>query len=112
MDRSVKDELSKPEYAAKALANFIFREVIEDAHTKYNISQEDIREMCKNAVNNAQFCLELFSGSGHFDTDDETHHAAIQRFVFLQGMYGISWDKPEWTEYHEKLRSILENSVE
>lgn len=28
----------------KVLANFMFREIIEDAHTKYNISDEN---MCK-----------------------------------------------------------------
>ena len=38
MEASIKAELSKPEYAAKALANLIFREVIEDAHSKYGIS--------------------------------------------------------------------------
>jgi len=92
---------------AKALANFVFREVIEEAHSKYGISQEDIRAMCKAAVNKAQFYIELMTGTGHFDTDEATQNAAIQRFVFLQGMYGMSWDMPEWTEYHEKLRSFL-----
>ena len=107
MDNFLEQELKKPEYHAIAIANFIFREIIEEEHSKYNISQDDMREMCKNAVNNAQFCLELFSGSGHFDTDDTTHHAAIQRFVFLQGMYGISWDAPVWTEEHQQLFHIL-----
>ena len=39
IDTSIKTELTKPEYAAKPLANFIFREVIEDAHSKYGISR-------------------------------------------------------------------------
>ena len=45
--------------AAKALAHFIFREVIENAHVKYNISQEDMRDMCKDAVNRAELYLSL-----------------------------------------------------
>ncbi|MBQ6416825.1 MAG: hypothetical protein IJJ65_11320, partial [Butyrivibrio sp.] len=33
----------------KALANYMFREIIEDAHVKYGISQEDMKEMNKKA---------------------------------------------------------------
>lgn len=44
---------------AKALANFMFREVIEDVHVKYNISQDDIKEMCKEAVNRAALFLSI-----------------------------------------------------
>lgn len=43
----------------KALANFMFREIIEDAHAKYNISDEDMREMCKTAVNRAALYIAL-----------------------------------------------------
>lgn len=38
---------------AKALAVYLFREIIEDAHVKYNISQEDMKAMCKTAANRA-----------------------------------------------------------
>ena len=31
----------------------MFQQVIEDAHSKYHISYEDIKEMCKDAVNRA-----------------------------------------------------------
>lgn len=34
----------------KSLANFLFQELIEDAHVKYNISQEDMKTMCKRAL--------------------------------------------------------------
>ena len=47
---------------AKALAHFIFREVMEEAHGKYGILQEDMRKMCKAAVNNAAFYLEMERG--------------------------------------------------
>jgi len=30
---------------AKSLAHFVFREIIEDAHAEYNISQEDMMAM-------------------------------------------------------------------
>ena len=43
----------------KALANFMFREIIEDAHAKYNISDEDMREMCKKAVNRAALYIAI-----------------------------------------------------
>ena len=43
----------------KALANFMFREIIEDAHTKYGISDEDMREMCKKAVDRAALYIAL-----------------------------------------------------
>ena len=32
---------------SKVLANYIFREVIEDAHVKYNISQEDMKRCAR-----------------------------------------------------------------
>ena len=51
--------LSRGDADAKALAHFIFREVIENAHVKYNISQEDMRDMCKEAVNRAALYLSL-----------------------------------------------------
>ena len=33
---------------AKALANYLFREIIEDAHEKYSSSQDDMEEMCRS----------------------------------------------------------------
>lgn len=51
--------LERGDAAAKALAHFIFREVIENAHVKYNISQEDMCEMNKDAVNRAAMYLSL-----------------------------------------------------
>ena len=45
----------------KALANFLFREIIEDAHCNYKISQEDMKAMCKQAVNRAAVFLKVLS---------------------------------------------------
>lgn len=41
----------------KALAYFVFREIIEDAHKKYNISDENMKEMNQKSVNRAMFIL-------------------------------------------------------
>lgn len=46
-------------YQAISLANFLFRGIIENAHSKYNISQNDMQAMCRNAVNRAALYLEL-----------------------------------------------------
>lgn len=45
---------------AIALANLLHWEVIEDAHSKYNISQKDMCEMNRCAVNRARCFLEFF----------------------------------------------------
>ena len=47
---------------AKALASYLFREVIEDAHVKYNISQADMKDMCKMAVNRASRTTPIYTG--------------------------------------------------
>lgn len=48
---------------AKALANFLHREIIEDYHVKYNISQKDMEIMNRKAVDRAKisrkFCQNL-----------------------------------------------------
>lgn len=55
--------LSQRDVYPKALANFLFCEIIEDAHSKYNISQEDMRAMNKEAVNRAMLFLTIKSNS-------------------------------------------------
>ena len=53
--------LSQKDVYPKALANFMFREIIEDAHSKYNISQEDMKTMCIEAVNRAALYIAIQS---------------------------------------------------
>ena len=72
----------------KALAYFLFREIIEDAHSKYNISQDDMRTMCKEAVNRAAAFLKIqanadayhaFSSNAINTTEwDDVDEAAVQ----------------------------------
>lgn len=51
--------LTQKDVYPKALANFMFREIIEDAHTKYHIAQEDMKVMCKEAVNRAALFIAI-----------------------------------------------------
>lgn len=77
----------------KALANFLFREVIEDAHSKYNISQEEMKEMCREVVNRAALFLEI-------QKDPQ-----LLKTFSIEAIYGIEWDKPHITE---ELRERME----
>lgn len=70
----------------KALASFLFREIIEEAHVKYNISQEDIRSMCKIAVNRAALFLKI--------QDDP----ALYKAFAIHALEGFEWDDAEETE--------------
>lgn len=77
----------------KALANFLFREVIEDVHSKYNISQEDMKEMCREVVNRAALFLEI-----------KKDPQLLKAFT-IEAVYGIEWDEPQITE---ELRERME----
>lgn len=70
----------------KALANFLFREIIEDAHVKYGIKQEDIKAMCKQAVNRAAMFLKI-------QNDPEMYKAFAIYAVMCS-----DWDDVEETE--------------
>lgn len=76
--------LSRGDAAAKALAHFIFREVIENAHVKYNISQEEMCEMNKDAVNRAAMYLSL---------SDKEKEAFVVEAINCE-----NWDNAELTE--------------
>ena len=82
----------------KAIANFLFREVIENAHTKYSISQEDMREMCRDAVNRAAVLENVL-------TDP-----ALRKALVLYGYSTEGWDPPVESEVTEKLRFFTETA--
>lgn len=69
---------------AKALAYFLFREIIEDAHVKYNISQEDMKAMNKKACDRAEMYLDL----------SEKEREAFK----IEAIGCDCWDPPEITE--------------
>lgn len=81
---------------SKALANYIFREVIEDAHVKYNISQEDMKAMCKSAVNRAEVILRAMP------------YEELQRAVVLFGYSTSEWDAPDEEEVNMRFEHLVD----
>ncbi len=81
---------------SKALANFLFREIIEDAHVKYNISQEDMKDMNINSVNRAKVFVDLIGNSKKLLSFSKLYSLGVQ----------AEWDNPEETDY---TKSIKEN---
>jgi hypothetical protein len=73
--------------SSKALAYFIFRELIEDVHAKYDISQDEMRELNRRAVNRAALFLQLMN--------DE---AAFASLVMLLNLEATGWDNPIETD--------------
>ncbi|MFT3950958.1 MAG: hypothetical protein QM689_03225 [Oscillospiraceae bacterium] len=89
--------LSQKDVYPKALASFMFREVIEDAHSKYNISQNDMREMCREAVNRAALFLAV-------QTDPNLYRAFA-----VNAIAGLEWDESEMTEeLYERMGKVYE----
>ena len=86
--------VSDKDIMAKAIANFVFREVIEDAHTKYNISQDDMRDMCKEAVNRSAVLEQMFN-------DEE-----LKKALVLYGYSTNEWDAPDSKEVALKLQQL------
>lgn len=87
---------------AKALANFVFRDIIEDAHSKYNISQEDMKQMCKVAVDRSALFLSI------------QKNPSLYKAFSVYAIPALSWDDADIeNEYAknflEKLQSIYDN---
>ncbi len=80
---------------AKALAYFLFREVIEEVHAKYNISQEDIKAMNKRACNRAALYLSL----------SEKEKEAFK----IEAIECDNWDPPECTDEIISQREFYQN---
>lgn len=79
-----------------ALANYLFREIIEDIHSEYNIPDSKIKELNIKAVNRAKLFLEKIV------YDSEMLDA------FLIQAYGTTnWDKPEITSEEKQLLDYL-----
>ena len=100
MDSTDKDmliaALSQKDVYPKALANFMFREIIEDAHAKYNISQEDMKAMNKEAVNRAMLFLTIKS-----DSD-------LYRAFAIEALGCNEWDESEMTEdLYDRMTDML-----
>lgn len=100
MDSTDKDmliaALSQKDVYPKALANFMFREIIEDAHAKYNISNEDMKAMNKEAVNRAMLFLTIKS-----DPD-------LYRAFAIEALGCNEWEESEMTEdLYDRMTDML-----
>lgn len=91
-----KRACSQSNAEAKALANYLFREVIEDAHVKYRISQADMEEMCKNALARADYFLKILENS------------KLRKAFLIEAMGCQEWDDPEVTEDIREVQMIIE----
>ena len=93
--------LSQKDVYPKALANFMFREIIEDAHTKCNISQEDMMAMNKEAVNRAMLFLSIKS-----DPD-------LYRAFAVEAIGCEEWDESEMTgELYKHIEKMMKTFEE
>ena len=85
----------------KALANYMFREIIEDAHAKYRISDDDMRDMCKKAVDRAALYIALAC-----DPDP-----ILLRAFAIYASPCDGWDDAEKTEEIEKHIELIRECV-
>lgn len=92
---------SRTDAYPKALAYFMFREIIEDAHAKYNISDEDMKAMCKMAVNRAALYIALAR-----DPDPIYLRAFAVNAAMCTG-----WDDAEQTEDIEREMDLIAECV-
>ena len=81
---------------AKALAYFVFREIIEDVHSKYEIAQEEMMAMNKKAVNRAAAFLECIG-------DNEM----LATVVNLYSLETTGWDNPKETADTRKFHELI-----
>jgi heat shock protein HspQ len=87
--------------ASKALAYFVFREIIEDVHAEYNISQDEMKAMNRKAVNRAAAFLECF--------EDEERFASL---VSLLSLETAGWDNPKETADTKRFLQAAEKGAE
>jgi hypothetical protein len=81
----------------KALAYFLFRELVEDIHADGRISQAEMKELNRRAVNRAKLFLDLIS-------DEDV--VPFKLLVMTQNIYTIDWDEPCETEEIAKIRAF------
>lgn len=96
----LKAAFSQKDTYPKAIASFLFREIIEDAHAKYDISQSDMMEMCKMAVNRAALFLKI--------KDDPS----LYRAFAIHALEGFEWDNAEETEDTKSELDMLQSLCE
>lgn len=92
------DEVRK-ELFAKAIANFLYREVIEDVHSDYNISQEDMFAMNTKSVNRAKLLVDILN--------DEK---LLNAFILLYSLpVRNEWNDPTETEEVTEIATLIKD---
>ena len=76
-----------PHAMAKALAHFLFREVVEDIHSEGKITDAEMKQLNKTALNRASYFTE------HVLTSPDMKNAFKIEAILCTG-----WDDPEMTE--------------
>ena len=74
----------------KAIAHYLCRELIEDLHTNYNISQQEMKAINKKCVDRAYAVIKALSG-------DELAY----RGLLSQAALADNWDDPKEGELKE-----------
>ena len=81
---------------AKGLAYVLCRELIEDAHAEYKISDEEMKRINKRAVNRASLLMKL----------KEEYPKAYETYLAANAaLYCSDWDEPE---EDEDVKQIIE----
>lgn len=93
IDKVMEDEHS----AAKALAHFMFREIVEDIHTEGKITDEEMKELNKAACNRAALLME------HILPNEDLRTA-----FRIEAMNCTCWDPPEIDEELEQRKKFYE----
>lgn len=92
----------KVELFAKALAYYLYREVIEDAHSDYNISQEDMFAMNIKSVNRAKLLVDII--------DNEK---LLNAFILLYSLpVRNEWNSPTETEEITTISNLIKDFSE
>ena len=91
----------KKELFAKALAYYLYREVVEDAHSDYNISQEDMFAMNTKSVNRAKLLVDIL--------DDEK---LLNAFILLYSLPVRNEWNPTETEEVTEIANLIKDVSE
>lgn len=103
-EEAKNDNYLSKKYLSFAIANYIHREIIEEAHSCYNISQNDMEAMNRKAVNRARVLVDwLF--------DETPDKLIIFQSAYMATVYK-EWDDPEETEETLEIRKAINELLE
>lgn len=82
---------------SKALANMLHREIIEDAHVEYNISQQDMEVMNRAAVNKAKVFVDLINDKRKLKAFEKLYSLAVD----------CEWDNPVENQETKEIKEYI-----